>query len=151
MVVGGAGGEELLRGVEAERGDGAAVVAALEEASEREGSAHRNYFADPAFGVVRESPAFLAFAREQAGRRIAYAREQGLLTQHWLRVTAHDHLVREELEEALVRLEEARRVGGVFDDVLVLEIEAAREMVVAKRRGEPIPKHFQPIGSGQRD
>ena len=49
-------------------------------------------------------PAHLLYqrtAREQAGARIAFARDNGYATQHWLRVIAHDHLLRNEFEDAL--------------------------------------------------
>jgi hypothetical protein len=131
----------------AQRGDPQAVVDALKESERREGSAYRVHYADPFLAPVRAHPVFMAFAKEQALRRIQFARENDLVSQHWLRVSAHDHIVRGEYDEALVYLERARRVGGVFDDVIVQELEAAREMIVAKRRGDPVPQRFRPVGT----
>ena len=83
-----------------------------------------------------------AFAREQAGDRIAFVRENAYETQHWLRAIAHDHLLREEFPEALATFEEALRAGGPRDALVLSEVNATREMVLAQKRGDPIPRNF---------
>lgn len=127
----------------ATRGDTRAAIAALTEAKARSQAAHRNYYADPALAALRPDPLFLEFARQEAGSRIAFARDNGYATQHWLRVIAHDHLLRGELEAALAAFEEALRAGGPRSELVLTEVGATREMVLAQRRGEPIPQHFE--------
>lgn len=131
----------------AARGDVDASVAALEEASARAGSAHPNYVVDTAFAQIRSAPKFRAYARTAAGNRLSYVQDRGLETQHWLRVQAHDHLVREEFEAALARLEQARRVGGPRDAEVLAEIEATRDLLLALKRGDPLPTRFRHRGA----
>ena len=131
----------------AARGDARMAIAALAAAVAQSEASHRNYYADPGLQPLREDPVFLAYAREQAGARIAFARDSGYATQHWLRVIAHDHLLRNELEDALAAFEQALRARGPRDDLVLVEIEATREMVRAQRRGEPVPQRFNLPGS----
>ncbi len=131
----------------AARGDARMAIAALAAAVAQSEASHRNYYADPGLQPLREDPVFLAYAREQAGARIAFARDSGYATQHWLRVIAHDHLLRNELEDALAAFEQALRARGPRDDLVLVEVEATREMVRAQRRGEPVPRLFNLPGS----
>ena len=133
---------QLLARDAALRGDATAAVAALSRAIARNRASHRNYYADPGMAPLREDPIFLAFAREQAGDRIAFVRENAYETQHWLRSIAHDHLLREEFAEALATFEEALRAGGPRDALVLSEVNATREMVLAQKRGDPIPRNF---------
>ena len=52
-------------------------------------------------------------------------------------------LLREEFEAALSRFEQARRVGGPRDAEVRAEIEAVRDLLLARKRGDPLPTRFQ--------
>lgn len=135
-----------MRGREAaQAGDAETAVYALRQSHRRAQAAQRNYFADSAMAPVIADPVFLAFARERAAERLEFATRRGLATQHWLRVRAHDHLIRDEIDEALAFFEEAQRVGGPRDDVVQRELEATREMVLDRQRGEPVRPRFRPL------
>ena len=131
----------------AEHGDAEAAVASLRRAVALSPASQRNYFAQDCMGPIRDDPVFLAFAHEQARLRIAFAIERNVSTQHWLRSRANDYLILADLESALAAFEAALRAGGPRDAVVLQEIDAARRMLTAERRGEPTPQLFSIPGA----
>ena len=83
-----------------------------------------------------------AFGREPPVALHNASSQLRLETQHWLRSRANDHMLLRDLEAALASFEAALRAGGPRDAVVLEEIEAARAMLQAERRGEPIPQLF---------
>ncbi len=132
-----------LRACEAaERGDAEAVVAALRRAVELSPASLRAYYAEQCLADLLTDPIFLSFVREQAAQRIAVGQQHGYSTQHWLRSRANDYLLLGDLEGALAAFEAALRAGGPRSAEALEEIEAVRTMLLAQRRGEPIPQLF---------
>ena len=137
-----------LRGrAAAQAGDAEAAVYALRESHRRAEAVQRNFYSDPAVAAIADDPVFMNFARERAQERIESASRAGLETQHWLRVRAHDHLIRGELDNALPLFERAFRAGGPRDAVVQREIEAVRAMIGERDRGESVKQRFRRIGS----
>lgn len=110
----------------ARRGDAAVAAGAARRAFERGFHRFMYFYEVPDFAAVREDPRFQAVLADMAGAWIEATRDRPRQTQADLRVRAHAHYVRGELEEAAALLEQALRLGGGFDEAVRAELAAVR-------------------------
>ena len=77
---------------------------------------------DPGFAAIRDTPAFRELIRDVAGRFLERAGQRGTATQPTLRIMAHAHMARGELDEAAALFEQALRAGGPMDAIVRAEL-----------------------------
>jgi hypothetical protein len=120
----------------AQQGDATAAVAALRRAADRGIDRFMVLRDDPGLASIRRTEEFRTLLYEMAGRWIERAGRREHPTAPELRVMAHAHLVREEIDEAEALLERALEAGGPLEPVVRVELEALRARAAEPRGGD---------------
>jgi hypothetical protein len=113
-------------------GDTQTVFESLRRAAERGFNRFQQLEADPAYAAVRDHPEFRAIVRGMADHWIEAGRRKANPTQTELRLIAHAHIARGEVDQALRLLERAVEVGGPRSAAIRQEAALLRAAIEAE-------------------